>query len=224
MNKKPLFPSFRAVEKLGMENPELDTALKSSGIMQLGYDPSILIQRGPVERYERTNLAGTYLPDTSKDTDLNLVKEEALKRNLDEVVYAGTTKGLDRYIDIIGEDDTVELYGLKNKRELRKLNDYLKSDDYLRKTMFEEFFHRGMVKGLESDLNNQEQDLLMSALRLREAPKKIRPLLEKYIKKMEGGLPNKRAYELLDEYEAEARAKLEGRYKGGYIDKPLYSD
>jgi hypothetical protein len=49
-------PSFRAVEKLGMENPELDTALKSSGIMQLGYDPRVLIQEGRPKDYEKTNL------------------------------------------------------------------------------------------------------------------------------------------------------------------------
>lgn len=214
-------PSFRAVEKLGIENPELDQALKTSGIMQLGYDPSILIQRGPVERYEKTNLFGVYLPDTSKNTDVELIKEEALKRNLDEAVYAGTTKGLDRYIKAVGEDETAELFGLDNKKELKKLNDYLKSDDYLRKTLFEEFFHRGMVKGLKSDFGNLSQDLLIAAFRLKEAPKDIKPLLEKYIKKMEGGLPNEQTYNILNKLEKEANEMLKKRFN---MDKPLYED
>jgi hypothetical protein len=38
-----------------------------------------------------------------------------------------------------------------------------------------------MTKELGEELSNQEQDLLMAAMRLREAPKKIKPLLEKYI-------------------------------------------
>ena len=220
-------PSFRAVEKLGMENPELDAALKSSGIMQLGYDPSVLVQEGRPKDYERTNLYGAYIPDP-KDTQYEKIKQEAEARGLDEAVYVGKSKGLDRYIESMGEEQTAELYGLKNKKELQKLNEYLKSDDYLRKTMFEEFFHRGMTKELGEDLGNREQDLLMAAMRLREAPKKIKPLLEKYITKMEGGLPNKKAYELLDKYEALAKEKLKerydvkGKYAGGFMDKPLY--
>lgn len=215
-------PSFRAVEKLGIENPELDQALKTSGIMQLGYDPSILIQRGPVERYESTNLGGLYLPDTSEDTRYDLVKEEAEKRNLEEAVYVKTDKGVDRYIEAMGEDQTAELFGLQNKKELNKLNNYLKSDDFLRKTLFEEFFHRGMVKGFgEDNLSNQNQDMLISAFRLKEAPKDIKPLLEKYIKKMEGGLPSEKAYDLLDEYEAKANEMLKKRFN---MDKPLYED
>jgi hypothetical protein len=43
----------------------------------------------------------------------------------------------------MGEDQTAELYGLKNKKELNKLNEYLKSDDYLRKTMFDRIFSSG---------------------------------------------------------------------------------
>lgn len=219
MANKKISPSFRAVEKLGIENPELDTALKSSGIMQLGYDPSVLIQEGLPKAYEKTNLYGLYLPP-GKETQFEKIKEEADVRGLDEAVYVGKSKGLDRYIDAYGEDKTAEIYGLKNKKELQKLNDYLKSDDYLRKTMFEEFFHRGMSKLDGEKLSNQNQDLLMAALRLREAPKNIKPLLEKYIIAMEGGLPSEQAYKLLDEYETKAK----GKYKGGYIDKPLYQD
>ena len=210
-------PSFRAVEKLGIENPELDQALKTSGIMQLGYDPRVLIQEGRPKDYEKTNLYGVYVPE-GKDTQFKKVKEEAEARGLDE---AGKSKGLDRYIEAIGEDQTAELYGLKNKKELNKLNEYLKSDDYLRKTLFEEFFHRGMIKELGEELSNQEQDLLMAAMRLREAPKDIKPLLEKYITEMEGGLPSEKAYDLLDEYEAQANEMIKKRFN---MDKPLYED
>ena len=132
-------PSFRAVEKLGMENPELDTALKSSGIMQLGYDPRVLIQEGRPKDYEKTNLFGAYVSE-GKDTQYGKIKEEAEVRGLDEAVYVGKSKGLDRYIEAMGEDQTAELYGLKNKKELNKLNEYLKSDDYLRKLCLKNFF------------------------------------------------------------------------------------
>jgi hypothetical protein len=105
-------PSFRAVEKLGMENPELDTALKSSGIMQLGYDPRVLIQEGRPKDYEKTNLFGAYVPE-GKDTQYGKIKEEAEARGLDEAVYVGKSKGLDRYIEAMGEDQTAELYGFE---------------------------------------------------------------------------------------------------------------
>jgi len=213
-------PSFRAIEKLGIENPELDQALKTSGIMQLGYDPSVLIQEGLPKAYEKTNLYGLYLPE-GKETQFEKIKEEADVRGLDEAVYVGKSKGLDRYIDAIGEDKTAELYGFKNKKELKKLNEYLKSDDYLRKTMFEEFFHRGMNMLDDEKLSNQNQDLLMAALRLREAPKDIKPLLEKYIIAMEGGLPSEKAYDLLDKYEKKANEMLKKRFN---MDKPLYED
>ena len=215
------FRSYRAVEKLFMDNPNLVNAFKSSPIFSLGFDPSSLIQylQNPIQSnkvniYDST-LQGAYSWNAPKGS--SILAKEAEKRDMNEYVYANP---LDRnYIDKMDRmlekpENQLEM----SREEFDNLKNYMGSDNYTHSTMFEEFFHRGM-RQIDPEIGNEDQDMLLSALRIKNAPDDLKDSMKKFVKYMERGLPTKSAYNAIEEYEQKAKEVLDKKTEGYTIGK-----
>jgi len=215
------FRSYRAVEKLFMDNPNLVNAFKSSPIFSLGFEPSALIQylENPIQSNKvnlyDTPLQGAYSPNAPKGR--SILAKEAEKRDMEEYVYANP---LDRnFIDKMDRilqkpEDQLKM----SREEFDKLKDYMGSDNYTHSTMFEEFFHRGM-RQIDPEIGNDDQDMLLSALRIKNAPDDLKDSMKKFVKYMERGLPTKSAYNAIEEYEQKAKEVLDKKTEGYTIGK-----
>jgi len=204
-----------------MDNPNLVNAFKSSPIFSLGFDPSSLIQylQNPIQSnkvniYDST-LQGAYSWNAPKGS--SILAKEAEKRDMNEYVYANP---LDRnYIDKMDRmlekpENQLEM----SREEFDNLKNYMGSDNYTHSTMFEEFFHRGM-RQIDPEIGNEDQDMLLSALRIKNAPDDLKDSMKKFVKYMERGLPTKSAYNAIEEYEQKAKEVLDKKTEGYTIGK-----
>lgn len=235
--------SFRAMEKLGMENPFIEEALKKSNVFALGYNPNRLIQNllnedtGKGFSVTESNFAGSYLPENYEQRNIgarDIVKTEGERRGFDKGGYAYVNP-LDKTLFLRperlyreqGREDPIGDAAKINdmsKEDYIKLRDYFESNDYLYGTMFEEFFHRGVMDKLNKDYSNQYQDNILSILRYNEAPKEIKPLIKKYIENTEGlksdklGLLGKK----LESLESQAKRMIEENNKNYVTGKNVF--
>jgi hypothetical protein len=204
-----------------MDNPNLVNAFKSSPIFSLGFEPSSLIQylQNPIQSnkvnvYDST-LQGAYSWNAPKGS--SILAKEAEKRDMNEYVYSNP---LDRnYIDKMDRmlekpENQLEM----SREEFDNLKNYMGSDNYTHSTMFEEFFHRGM-RQIDPEIGNEDQDMLLSALRIKNAPDDLKDSMKKFVKYMERGLPTKSAYNAIEEYEQKAKEVLDKKTEGYTIGK-----
>jgi len=239
--------SFRAMEKLGMENPFIEEALKKSNVFALGYDPNRLIQnllnenllneKGKEFNITKSTFAGSYLPENYKERNFegrDIVKEEGEKRGFEKGGYAYVNpldKNLflrpERLFREQGSKDPVGNAAKMNdmsKEDYIKLRDYMQSNEYLYGTMFEEFFHRGVMDKLNKDYSNQYQDNILSILRYNEAPKEIKPLMKKYIEMSEGLKSDKMGLlgNKLESLESQAKRMIDEKNKDYITGKTVF--
>ena len=236
MADKKTSPSFRAVEKLGIENKGLESLLKSDPLFQYGYDPSVLVQRFTGGDYTTTDFQ-------SKDQSGILKKrlgkvpelyDEIEKRGLEEdVVYIEPKSDIKNIYSVGG---LKEKLGFSDK-EANLVKEYLGSLP-AEKAYEHEFQHRGIELLKENtDFQQTKGDhMMMYSDYVEKADKKYQPVLRKLYNELFGTdlfsdkKKTKELSNLFDEVkdkaalELEKRADTRGKYKGGYIDKPLYQD
>jgi hypothetical protein len=235
--------SFRAMEKLGMENPFIEEALKKSNVFALGYDPNRLIQNllnedtGRGFNITKSNFAGSYLPENYKERNFkgrDIVNAEGERRGFEKGGYAYVNpldKNMflrpERLFTEQGSKDPVGNAAKMNdmsKEDYIKLRDYMQSNEYLYGTMFEEFFHRGVMDKLNKDYSNQYQDNILSILRYNEAPKEIKPLMKKYIENTEGLKSDKLGLlgDKLESLESQAKRMIDEKNKDYVTGKNVF--
>ena len=235
--------SFRAMEKLGMENPFINDALKKSNIFALGYDPNRLIQNLINEDTGRnfgiteSNLGGMYVPENYQERNIgtrDIIHKEAEQRGLEKGGYAYVNpldKNMflrpERLYTEQGREDPIGDAAKKNdmsREDYIKLRDYMQSNEYLYGTMFEEFFHRGVMDKLGKDYSNQQQDDMLSILRYNEAPKEIKPLMKKYIEMSEGLKSDKMGLigDRLESLESKAKRIMDEKNKDYVVGKNIF--
>jgi len=227
-------PSFRAVEKLGMENAGLDALLKSDPLFQYGYDPSVLVQRFTGGDYRTTDFQSKNQSDTLKKTlgKVPELYEEIEKRGLEEdVVYIEPKSDIKNIYSVGG---LKEQLGFSDK-EANLVKEYLETLP-AEKAYEHEFQHRGIERLKENtDFEQTKGDhMMMYSDYVEKADKKYQPILRKLYNGLFGTdffSDKKRTKELsnmFDEVKNKAAEELKkrydvnGKYAGGFIDKPLY--
>lgn len=210
-------PSFRAVEKLGIEYPNLDKALKEDPLFQYAYDPKMLVQyfggnpdmslRGIAGLYGYGNFLN-YLPKN--------MKEEVERRGLvEEMVYADP--------EVKKEPVSRATKNLTNK-EKEIVADYL-SNLPKEDTIQHEFLHRAF-RMMDYDGFIDDHELIYSKA-IDKAPDNIKPVLEKYYEALYTNENFPEASLKFDKTSRERNAKIMKSLEkkaGSLMDKPLYEN